>query len=84
MGKAISDFGMIADGDRVLVAVSGGRDSLSLLWLLRERLKRIPICYDIIAAHVDLGFGMSTGKQMEIFHAVQPAEGIGETIASEL
>jgi len=65
MGKAISRFQMIADGDRVMVAVSGGRDSISLLWLLRERLKRIPIRYDIIAAHVDLGFGLSTGEQME-------------------
>jgi tRNA 2-thiocytidine biosynthesis protein TtcA len=67
MGRAISGFRMIADGDRIMVAVSGGRDSLSLLWLLRERLKRIPISYDIIAAHVDLGFGPSTGKRMGEF-----------------
>jgi tRNA 2-thiocytidine biosynthesis protein TtcA len=67
MGRAISDFRMIADADRVMVAVSGGQDSLSLLWLLRERLKRIPIRYDIIAAHVDLGFGTATGKRMEEF-----------------
>jgi tRNA 2-thiocytidine biosynthesis protein TtcA len=69
MGRAISGFQMIADGDRVMVAVSGGRDSISLLWLLRERLKRIPIRYDIIAAHVDLGFRPSTGKRMEEFFA---------------
>ncbi len=67
MGRAITRSRMIADGDRVMVAVSGGRDSLSLLWLLRERLKRIPIRHDIIAAHVDLGFGPSTGKRMEEF-----------------
>jgi tRNA 2-thiocytidine biosynthesis protein TtcA len=67
MGRAISSFRMIADGDRVMVAVSGGQDSISLLWLLRERLKRIPIRYDIIAAHVELGFGLSTGKEMEEF-----------------
>jgi tRNA 2-thiocytidine biosynthesis protein TtcA len=67
MGRAISSFQMIADGDRVMVAVSGGQDSISLLWLLRERLKRIPIRYDIIAAHVELGFGPSTGKEMEEF-----------------
>jgi len=67
MGRAISRFRMIADGDRVMVAVSGGQDSISLLWLLRERLKRIPIRYDIIAAHVELGFGPSTGKEMEEF-----------------
>jgi tRNA 2-thiocytidine biosynthesis protein TtcA len=67
MGKAISDFQMIANADRVMVAVSGGQDSISLLWLLRERLKRIPIRYDIIAVHVDLGFGPCTGKLLEEF-----------------
>lgn len=67
MGRAISSLKMIADGDRVMVAVSGGQDSISLLWLLRERLKRIPIHHDIIAVHVELGFGPSTGKEMEEF-----------------
>lgn len=67
MGRAISSFRMIADGDRVMVAVSGGQDSISLLWLLRERLKRIPIRYDIIAVHVELGFGPSTGKSLKDF-----------------
>ena len=67
MGKAIWDFQMIQDGDRILVAVSGGQDSLSLLWLLRDRLKRIPITYNLIAVHVDLGFEQDTGKRMEDF-----------------
>jgi tRNA 2-thiocytidine biosynthesis protein TtcA len=67
MGKAISNFHMIGDGDRILVAVSGGRDSLSLLWMLRERVKRIPVTYHLIAVHVDLGFGQGTGKPMEAY-----------------
>ena len=67
MGKAISNFQMIGDGDRILVAVSGGQDSLSLLWLLRERLKRIPINYSLIAVHVDLGFEQGTAKNMKAF-----------------
>ncbi len=67
MGKAVSDFRMTGDGDRILVAVSGGNDSLSLLWLLRERLKRIPITYDLLAVHVDLGFPGDTGKRVEAF-----------------
>lgn len=67
MGRAINGSQMIADGDRVMVAVSGGRDSISLLWLLRERLKRIPIHYDIIGVHVDLGFPQSTAKRMKEF-----------------
>jgi tRNA 2-thiocytidine biosynthesis protein TtcA len=69
MGRAISGSQMIADGDRVMVAVSGGQDSISLLWLLRERLRRIPIRYDVIGVHVDLGFSPSTAKRMEEFFA---------------
>ena len=67
MGKAIHTYQMIGDGDRVLVAVSGGRDSVSLLWLLKERLRRVPITYDIIATHVELGFGQDTGKRVVEF-----------------
>ncbi len=67
IGKAISSFQILEDGDRVLVAASGGRDSLSLLWLLRDRLKRIPITYTLMAVHVDIGFEQDTGKSMEAF-----------------
>jgi tRNA 2-thiocytidine biosynthesis protein TtcA len=67
LGKAIHTRGMIKNGDHVMVAVSGGLDSLSLLWLLRERLKRIPISYTLTAVHVDLGFGAGSGERMESF-----------------
>lgn len=66
-GKAIHENNMLQDGDRVLVAVSGGKDSLSLLWLLKERLRRIPIDYEIIAVHVDPGFGAGSAGVMEEF-----------------
>jgi tRNA 2-thiocytidine biosynthesis protein TtcA len=66
-GKAIHRSRMIQEGDRILVAVSGGYDSMSMLWLLRDRLKRIPITYDLFAVHVELGFGNDTGKKMEHF-----------------
>ena len=58
---------MIRDGDHVLVAVSGGKDSLVLLQVLRERLKRIPISYDITAVHVDPGFGGNSAREMAAF-----------------
>ena len=67
MGKAIHTRGMIGNGDHVMVAVSGGLDSLSLLWLLRERLNHSPISYTLTAVHVDLGFGAGSGNQMESF-----------------
>ncbi|MBW1803245.1 MAG: tRNA 2-thiocytidine(32) synthetase TtcA, partial [Deltaproteobacteria bacterium] len=66
-GKAIHTRNMIRDGDHILVAVSGGKDSLSLLWLLRERLKRVPITYRLTAIHVDPGFGTDSAGQMAAF-----------------
>jgi tRNA 2-thiocytidine biosynthesis protein TtcA len=64
-GKAIHNLGMIRDGDHVMVAVSGGKDSLALLWLLKERINRVPIDYRITAVHVDPGFGAKSCDQME-------------------
>ncbi len=67
MGKAIHNHKMIMDGDHVLVAVSGGKDSMTLLRFLSERIQRIPIDYKMTAVHVDPGFGADTGAQMEAF-----------------
>ncbi len=67
MGKGIHVRDMIKDQDHVMVAVSGGKDSMSLLWLLRERIKKLPIGYRITAVHVDPGFGVDSASQMESF-----------------
>jgi tRNA 2-thiocytidine biosynthesis protein TtcA len=67
VGKALSHYDLIHHGDRIAVAVSGGKDSLLLLWLLRERLERIPIRYDLTAVHVDPGFDPPTSDQIEAF-----------------
>lgn len=55
-GRAIIDYRMISDGDKILVAVSGGKDSLALLQVLRNRQSFVPISYSILAVHVDLGY----------------------------
>jgi tRNA 2-thiocytidine biosynthesis protein TtcA len=52
INKAIRDFDMIQDGDRIGVAVSGGKDSLSLLRLLDWRRKSVPENYEIVAMHI--------------------------------
>jgi tRNA 2-thiocytidine biosynthesis protein TtcA len=55
-GKAVHGWAMVDDGDGVLVGLSGGKDSLSLLWLLAERRRRVPITFSLQAAHVEMGF----------------------------
>jgi tRNA 2-thiocytidine biosynthesis protein TtcA len=56
VGKAIWDFKMLKEGDKVLVGVSGGKDSLCLLRIMQERAKFVPIKIDVIACFVDMGF----------------------------
>ena len=53
IGKAIEDYGLIENKDRILVAVSGGKDSLTLLNLLNERRRWAPIDYELVAMHVE-------------------------------
>ncbi len=68
MGKAIHTHSMTEEGDHILVSVSGGKDSMSMLWLLRERIKRLPIGYRITAVHVDPGFeGFSSDRMADFF-----------------
>ena len=55
MGRAIADFGMIADGDRILCAVSGGKDSFTLYDLLCELRPRAPVRFELVPVHVDQG-----------------------------
>jgi len=56
MGQALHRYDMISDGDRIAVGLSGGKDSLTLLWMLSERRKRVPIRYEVEAIYIDPGF----------------------------
>lgn len=59
VGRAIADYGMIREGDRIALGLSGGKDSLSLLHVLRHLQRHAPINFEVVAVTVD--------PQMETF-----------------
>lgn len=65
-GRAIGDFNLIGEGDRILIGVSGGKDSYTLLHLLDSLRRRAPVNYQLVAVNVDSGF---PGFRKEVLEA---------------
>ncbi len=64
VGKALGDYQMIDNGDKILVAVSGGKDSVTLIDVLSLKQKNLPVKFELYSVYVDFGFN----TEQEITH----------------
>jgi tRNA 2-thiocytidine biosynthesis protein TtcA len=67
IGKAIHRYDLISDGDRILVGLSGGKDSLTLIHMLSERQARVPVAYKLFAVYIDAGFEGGFSEPLEVY-----------------
>jgi tRNA 2-thiocytidine biosynthesis protein TtcA len=67
--KASKDFGMLAPGDKVMVCMSGGKDSYGLLHFFQRAQKHAPIDFEIVAVHLDQGHPGFPTDQLEAYLA---------------
>jgi tRNA 2-thiocytidine biosynthesis protein TtcA len=74
VGRAIGDFALLEDGDRVLVAMSGGKDSYSLLVLLDRLRERAPVRFELVPWHLDQGQPGYDGEALRRWLAARGGE----------
>ncbi|RMH41052.1 MAG: tRNA 2-thiocytidine(32) synthetase TtcA [Deltaproteobacteria bacterium] len=79
-GRCIDDFDLIEPGDRIMVCLSGGKDSYALLDVLRHLQARAPIRFDLLAVNVDQGW---PGYEVERLRAFLVAEGVPYELVAE-
>jgi tRNA 2-thiocytidine biosynthesis protein TtcA len=78
--RAIADFSMIEEGDRILVAVSGGKDSYTMLHLLRSLQRKAPVRFDLRVVNVDQGH---PGYPAHVLREYMAREGYDFTMVEE-
>src|SRR3989338_7691827 len=80
LGKTNAEFNLIEEGDKILVGLSGGKDSLTMVHALREQQRRAPFKFEFIAVTVSYGMGenfdklIAHCKEYDIAHAVHDTQ----------
>ncbi|MGM0654447.1 MAG: ATP-binding protein [Thermodesulfobacteriota bacterium] len=67
LGKAVHDWRMIENNDRILVGVSGGKDSLALFHLLVSLKKKAPVAFELVPVYIDPGFDNSFVEKLDSY-----------------
>jgi tRNA 2-thiocytidine biosynthesis protein TtcA len=78
--RAITDFSMVEEGDRLMVAVSGGKDSYTMLYLLRSLQRKAPVRFDLRVVNVDQGH---PGYPAHVLREYMAREGYDFTMIEE-